>query len=170
MLNLTDIASTSRNWIPTRWTHAHNRTGGPLEVGDIVAFDLLGTATETKTFAAFDANTDGDDAHPQQNVIDPATAHLGGWVYGVVAEPIADNARGKIILQGIVDCKLAGSSGVSAGSLVSPANGVNTVTDTTDGVAPVALALVAGESGATVALGKCIFFGGNLPTTASIPA
>lgn len=88
----------------TMIVHAFNRTGGTLLPGEVVAF-AMDLAEETAN-AQF-----GDELSCWANVVDPATADLATGYFGVAMDSIADDTKGRIMVQGIIKCTLAAAYG-----------------------------------------------------------
>lgn len=136
-----------------------NRTGGTRAVGDIVAPDLTGSDGDVTALGSWTA-TSRDSASPFANVIQPATAHLKGWEFGVVVNSdIADNGTGTVQRWGLCDVALApsGTSNVTAGKRITATNGQNYASLLTDGATDLGQAL--GASAASEALGAVLFDG-----------
>lgn len=107
-----------------------NRTGAATAVGDIVMFDIADTQTETTTTL-----TEGDDASPYANVIQPTTAGIGvlgagahtGYFFGVAMDVAADNAKCKVRVRGIVPAR-CDTSAILLGSTLHCTNASSALT------------------------------------------
>jgi hypothetical protein len=151
---------------PTRETiHAVNRTGTARTRGDVVALDLTGSDGDVNTYAAqmalMSASTE---SHPLANFIAPATAHLEGWVFGLVLnETVANDAVAELLIVGLGVAKIAAGDtsnpAIAAGKGGRPTNGQYYLSAVADGSVNVALALEAGNVAATVAT-KTVLFNG----------
>lgn len=153
----TGIAKTAGiNLFPRVEHDLWNRTGGALEVGDVVAIDVTGSATEAETYAAFNSATDRSSAHPFNNAIAVGAAQDDGWILAVALEAVADDEEGKFALAGVVDIRIPDST--ASGAFLAPASGSDSLVAEADGVARVAQAIAANSSGG-VAATACIFNG-----------
>ena len=85
-------------------------SGSTRAIGDVVQLDMNQSQSETDSIAF------GDDGSVWANFIEPVATASGvgigaGSYYGVALESIADNAKGKIRMRGIVDAFVIASSG-----------------------------------------------------------
>jgi hypothetical protein len=127
-----------------------NRTGAATAVGDLVMFDIADTQAETDTTL-----TEGSDSSTFGNVIQPTTAGIGavgghgGYFFGIALEAVADNAKCKVRIRGIVPANLS-SAAVTIGSMLVGANAASTLVaaSTTAGVKRLAIAREANGSAA----------------------
>jgi len=131
---------------------ATNRTGAAVAAGDLVAFDLTDADTDTP------AITD-DITGPFKNFVKPASAHLKGWAFGVAMQSIADDAKGRIKLRGLVKIKNPGTSNYTKGQMVMPVNASHAVAILADGNASVGIALE-DDGASAVPGGKLVLFDG----------
>lgn len=141
-----------------------NRTGATLNRGDIVAVDLTGSDGDVQAYSAWTLGTHDDNAHPFANVIAVATAHLSGWIFAVCNEDsIANDAKGKFVVQGVCKIEMVGSSAISNGGLLTPTNAQTYASaGDIDTQVNVGIALEAGPTAATAAVKYAIFQGDQL--------
>lgn len=146
------------DWMVEQKIRLINRTGAAVLRGEVVALDLTGSDGDVDTWTAFLADTSPDQAaSPLANAIDPATAHLTGWIFGCCLETsIADNSAGMFMLCGVCGISMTAAA-VVAGDKLMPANAVNTVLKGTDGNVHIALALE--PNGSAAGVFDCIFDG-----------
>lgn len=148
---MSGLALTSwSNIIALETVEMYNRTGSALAVGETVAVDLTGSASEATAYSSFDTSTDKDSESPFRNVITLAAAHDDGWVIAVAMEAIADNAVGKFALKGVVDIKVADSLAIGARLAPSSSTATSLVGEA-DGVAICGILLEANASGGIAA-------------------
>lgn len=138
---------------------ATNRTGATVNKGDIIAFDLTGSDGDVDAYGT-------NELDPFRNFIAVATAHLNGWIFGVVADTsIVNDAEGNIIVRGLCDVELADSdtSAIAAGGTFTGTNAQTYASASADAGVVLGIALEAGvDTGATTK--KCYFDGIQLNT------
>lgn len=139
--------------------HFINRTGAALSVGGVYALDLTGSDGDVEAFADWTISTHADSAHPFNNVIAVATAHLAGWILCVALAPTANDEWGPMLLSGMTDVRVADSN--TAGAKLTGVNAANNLAAASDGNCTFALLLETNSSGGT-ALRKCLFSGWQL--------
>ena len=132
-------------------TFATNRTGSATVVGEVVAFDLMGSDGDVSVHSS-------DSLDPFRNVITPIAAHLVGWRFGMCLQAVADNAEGKLMVRGGGDALLTASTNNVTGDLLMPIAGT-TWSKVTDGKVCVAIALDDGSTTSTAAVGSVYFDG-----------
>lgn len=121
---------------------ATNRTGSEVSEGDVVAFDLTGSDGDVSAYSS--SVTD-----PFSNFIAVASAHVNaGWIFGVVQQTIANDAKGRVLIKGISKVKLQAAT--SKGINIMPTSGTDTASVATSGKTPLGLTLTSGASGGTV--------------------
>lgn len=138
---------------------AYNRTGATLALGDVVVFDM------TQSDAACSSITNGGGTGIFENLITPATAHLGVYPCGIVVNLLggagADDALVEVRVQGIVDALVEGTDAGAAGDLCFLSNAQRQLnSDAAANERAVALLLEATASG-TAATAKVWFDGIN---------
>lgn len=86
-----------------------NRSGSAIAKNDCVMFDLGNTATECDNNTPGSSDSDGDNSG-FNTVVDPATTELDHGVFGIAQEAIADNASGEVMVRGVTDANVIGTT------------------------------------------------------------
>lgn len=104
------ITTQGTGFLPTVDIDVTNRTGSALVVGGVYAIDVTGSATESVS-----AETN------LGNVVACATANLRG-ILCVALSALADDATGKVRIQGPVSALVDGTTDVAEGDGLIPQN------------------------------------------------
>ena len=164
---------------PQRTCQLYNRTGAALKKGQTAMLDILGTQAETVSVSP--SATEGTAV--QHNTTPVATAGLQMFPILVAMEDIADNAKGRFCIEGLVEVAIVdddvGSVDVNRGQALTVANGTTYAQIQANGTRCVGVALEDGAADSAVVartvdasshLRWCYWVGGrSASTTTSMP-
>lgn len=135
---------------PQRTCQLYNRTGATLKRGQIAMLDILGTQAETVSVSP--SATEGTAA--QHNTTPAATAGLQKFPLLVAMEDIADNAKGRFLIEGFGEVAIVdddvGSADVNRGDALTVVNGVTYAQIQANGTRCVGVALEDGAADSAV--------------------
>lgn len=135
----------------------YNRSGSAFAVGDVVQLDLASSATESVTENP--GGTEGTTTF--SNAIAPTAAGIKAGILGVALEVIADDAKGRIRLQGFVDQAfiIDGTDSVAIGDplVATTAKNLDAVLAVNERI--IGIAQTAHTTPTTRTLGKVLFNG-----------
>ena len=108
------------DWIEREQVQLYNRTGATLNHGDVVAVDILMSATESTSVAPGGATSGWANAIPM------ATANIARILACVIDESgkgVADNELGNLFVHGVGDVEMDGNTTLDAGEKLVGTNG-----------------------------------------------